>query len=70
MPEKTRKACDKFQLIADKLLHLMESGTLPWRKPWHFIPCGNDEYSGMNPLLAQLTFRSNAQVDPTGLSSF
>ncbi|MGF1524203.1 MAG: zincin-like metallopeptidase domain-containing protein [Leptolyngbyaceae cyanobacterium] len=58
MPKNTRKACDKFQLIANKLLHLMESGTLPWRKPWHCIPSGNaitgHEYSGMNPLLAQI----------------
>ena len=58
MAKKTQQACDKFQLVADKLLQLMESGTLPWRKPWHCIPCGNaitgHEYSGMNPLLAQI----------------
>lgn len=51
-------AIDKFQLIADKLLSLMESGTLPWRKPWTATPYANavtgHEYRGMNPLLAQI----------------
>lgn len=48
---------DKYKLVADKLLALMEEGTLPWRKPWSSTLCGNAitgrPYSGINPLLAQ-----------------
>jgi len=52
------KACDKFQLVADNLLALMEQGTVPWRKPWSVIPTCNaitgHRYGGLNPLLAQV----------------
>jgi len=62
-PKQKSNACDKFQLIADKLLQLMEKGTVPWRKPWHVAPCCNavtgHEYRGMNPLLAQIDAMAN-----------
>ena len=52
------QACDKFQLIADKLLQLMEEGNLPWHNPWSTTPYANaisgHGYSGLNPLLAQV----------------
>lgn len=52
------KACDKFQLVADNLLALMEQGTVPWRKPWSVVPTCNaitgHRYGGLNPLLAQV----------------
>ena len=48
---------DKYKLVADKLLALMEAGTLPWHRPWSSILCGNAmtgrAYIGINPLLAQ-----------------
>ena len=48
---------DDYQAIADKLLSLMQSGTVPWRKPWHTTPYMNavtgHQYSGINPLLAE-----------------
>lgn len=57
------KACDKFQLIADKLLVLMASGTLPWRKPWSTTPYANaitgHRYQGLNPLLCQVDVMAN-----------
>ncbi|MEO0405943.1 MAG: ArdC-like ssDNA-binding domain-containing protein [Cyanobacteria bacterium P01_A01_bin.135] len=58
-----KKACDKFQLLADKLLKLMESGTLAWRKPWSTTLYANaisgHEYQGFNPLLAQIDVMAN-----------
>lgn len=62
-PKSRSKTCDKFQLVADKLLALMEQGTVPWRKPWHVVPCANaisgHEYRGLNPLLAQIDVMAN-----------
>jgi antirestriction protein ArdC len=52
------QACDKFQLVADNLLALMEQGTVPWRQPWSLVPTCNaitgHQYGGLNPLLAQV----------------
>lgn len=50
------KAVDKFQLLTDKLLTLMQSGKTPWVQPWHSTPYANavtgHRYRGINPLLA------------------
>lgn len=58
-----KQAADKFQLVADKLLGLMDVGTLPWHKPWSTVPYANalsgHEYQGMNPLLAQVDVMSS-----------
>lgn len=58
-----KQAADKFQLVADKLLGLMESGTLPWHKPWSTVPYANalsgHQYQGINPLLAQVDVMSS-----------
>lgn len=63
MVKAKKQAADKFQLVADKLLVLMESGTLPWHKPWSTVPYANalsgHEYQGMNPLLAQVDVMSS-----------
>ena len=61
MPKATKKRTaaktDKYQVIADKLLELMQAGTVPWRKPWSTIPYVNassgHRYSGVNPLLLE-----------------
>ncbi|MEM9008022.1 MAG: zincin-like metallopeptidase domain-containing protein [Cyanobacteria bacterium P01_F01_bin.86] len=70
---KSKKACDKFQLIAHKLLQLMEQGTLPWRRPWHVTPCANaltqHRYQGLNPLLAQIDVMSS-DYDTTLFAGF
>ena len=58
MANKKKQASDKFQLVADKLLQLMEAETLPWHKPWSTVPYANalsgHVYQGINPLLAQV----------------
>ena len=48
---------DKFKLVADQLLALLESGTKPWTKGWATTPYCNahsgHRYSGFNPVLAE-----------------
>ena len=51
---------NKFQLVTDKLVSLLEQGTKPWQKPWHSsgLFYGNlatgSRYSGSNPLLCSI----------------
>ena len=62
------KACDKFQIVADNLLALMQSGTIPWRKPWSTVPTCNavtgHQYEGLNPLLAQVDILAHGYQYP------
>jgi antirestriction protein ArdC len=55
---KKKASIDKFQLLTDKLLTLMEQGVKPWEKPWHSAGYGNaitgHQYQGTNPLLAAI----------------
>lgn len=52
------QALDKFQLITDKLLTLIEQGVKPWSKPWHSTPYQNlitgHRYRGINPILCTI----------------
>lgn len=52
------KASDKYQLITDKLITLIENGTKPWVKPWHSAPYQNlvsgHVYTGKNPLFCSI----------------
>jgi len=48
---------DVYQIVTDKIISLLESGTIPWRKPWA-TSCGmprnlitNKEYRGVNTFL-------------------
>ncbi|MGB7312881.1 MAG: zincin-like metallopeptidase domain-containing protein [Nodosilinea sp.] len=56
MAKRKAQSTDKFQLLTDKILTLMESGTTPWVKPWHSTPYANAIsghcYRGMNPIIA------------------
>lgn len=49
---------DKFQLITDKLIPLIERGVKPWQKPWSATPYGNlitgHHYQGINPLICAI----------------
>jgi antirestriction protein ArdC len=49
---------NKFQLITDKLITLIERGTKPWQKPWSATPYGNlitgHHYQGINPLICAI----------------
>ncbi|TRT59098.1 MAG: DUF1738 domain-containing protein [Microcystis aeruginosa Ma_QC_C_20070703_M131] len=48
------QAIDKFQLITDKLIGLIERGVKPWTKSWHATPYQNlitgHQYTGINPI--------------------
>ena len=59
MKAQTKKqAADKFQIVTDKIVQLMEQGVKPWVKPWHSVPYGNlisgHTYRGINPLLCAI----------------
>ena len=62
------QAQDKYQLITDKLLTLMEQGTLPWQKPWFGNPprnlIGGNPYQGSNPLLLTVQMLADQHQDP------
>ncbi|MEN9224960.1 MAG: ArdC family protein [Thermostichus sp. DRC_bins_24] len=59
---------DKYQAITDKLLTLMEQGTLPWQKPWFGNPprnlIGGNPYQGSNPLLLTVQMLADQHQDP------
>lgn len=47
-------AIDKYELVANKIVELLDKEIMPWRKPWHSTPymnlVGGNLYSGRNPL--------------------
>lgn len=59
---------DKYELIADKMLSLMEQDIKPWSQPWYANPYRNaitgHEYRGVNPLLCGLDCLYNNWLDP------
>lgn len=63
-----QQAADKFQLVTDKILTLMEQGVSPWQKPWSSIGYGNavtgHKYRGINPLLAAVDTLVNGYTSP------
>ncbi len=48
---------DVYQIVTDRIISLLEQGTVPWRKPWNTangMPrnlCSNKEYRGVNLFL-------------------
>jgi len=68
MTKKKAQASDKFQLLTDKLLKLIEQGVKPWEKPWHSVGYGNaitgHQYQGSNPLLAAIDCLINNYSSP------
>jgi len=63
-----KQPIDKFQLVTDKLIELIEDGVKPWEKPWHSTGYGNaitgHQYRGMNPLLAAIDCLVNGYKSP------
>lgn len=55
MAQQKKPSTDKFQLVTDKLINLIEQGVKPWVKPWHSTPYQNlitgHKYQGINPIL-------------------
>ena len=64
----SKQPADKFKGVSDKLLELIQAGTVPWRKPWTTIPYANalsgHQYRGINPLLAQIDVMVNGYQTP------
>ena len=57
-----KKATDKYQLVADQLLTILQAGTKPWKKSWATTSYCNaatgHRYSGLNPVLAEISLMS------------
>jgi antirestriction protein ArdC len=72
--ERTPGAIDKFALVTDKIVELLEDGTIPWRKPWHSetnaprnLITGH-VYQGLNPLLCMIDCLLNDWDKPLFMS--
>lgn len=61
-------ATDKYELLTNKLLVLMENGKKPWAKSWHGNPCQNAVsghlYQGRNALLCGIEMLINDWQEP------
>jgi antirestriction protein ArdC len=53
-----QQAIDKFELITNQLILLIEQGIKPWERPWHTTPYQNlltgHKYSGINPIICSV----------------
>ena len=60
---------DVYAMVTDRVIELLERGTIPWRKPWHganLQPCNGKtghQYRGINPFLLQVTQVCNGYSD-------
>ncbi len=63
MPRKSKnktksKIHKNFETVTQRLLELIEGGTVPWHQPWHNVGFQNlisqKPYSGINPILCQM----------------
>jgi antirestriction protein ArdC len=59
MPKKSSYTpSDKFQIVSDRLVRILETGVKPWAKPWKAIGYQNlitgHEYTGINPLICAI----------------
>jgi antirestriction protein ArdC len=58
MTRQQAQATDKFQIVTDKLIALIEQGVKPWTKPWYSTPYQNlvtgHQYQGINPILCAI----------------
>ena len=61
---------DVYQEVTDRIVAALESGTVPWRKPWtsgtseHHNPVSKTVYRGINPFLLDLTAQAAGYGDP------
>lgn len=65
---------DVYQDVTDRIVSALESGTVPWRKPWsapaesHRNPVSGTTYRGINPFLLELTAMGAGYTDPRWLT--
>src|SRR5207248_996622 len=56
-----REGCDVYQIITDRIINLLEQGTVPWHKAWSSddrLPmnlCSGKPYRGINVFLLHVT---------------
>jgi antirestriction protein ArdC len=55
------KKVDVYSMVTDRVVELLEAGTVPWRKPWkgrNLHPCNGKsgaKYRGINPFMLEMT---------------
>ncbi len=60
---------DVYEIVTDRVIELLERGTVPWRKPWkgqNLHPCNGrtgSHYRGINPFLLEVAKISNGYRD-------
>jgi antirestriction protein ArdC len=63
---------DKFQIVTDRLVSLLEKGVKPWIKPWKSVGYQNlvtgHQYSGINPLLCAVDCMTQDYSQPYFIS--
>jgi len=65
---------DVYSEVTDRIISALESGTIPWRKPWiasagsHRNPVSGTVYRGINPFLLDMTAMANGYSDPRWLT--
>lgn len=69
MATKTKtQPTDKFEIVTNKILSLMQQGIKPWQKQWYGNPCQNAVtkhlYRGVNPLLCTVDMLINQWEHP------
>ncbi len=67
----TKPAADVYQIVTDKVLAMLEAGTVPWRKPWTSTGGGSPvsmssgkTYRGINPFLLICTSMAEGYTSP------
>jgi antirestriction protein ArdC len=61
---------DVYTEVTDRIVAALESGTVPWRRPWiagadsHRNPVSGTVYRGVNPFLLELTAMERGYTDP------
>lgn len=69
MGKSKEPAADKFQIVTDKILGLLEQGTKPWTKPWvqsgmAYQSVEGHVYQGINPLLCAVDSMAQGYTSP------
>jgi antirestriction protein ArdC len=71
-----KEAIDKFELVTDKIIQLMEAGVKPWVKPWSTPSCATRNlvtghiYRGINPILCGVDILLNGYTTPCFVGFF
>jgi antirestriction protein ArdC len=68
LTKSVKPASDKYEIVSERLIELLEKGVKPWSKPWSAIGyqnlLTNHQYTGINPLLCAIDCLLNDWEQP------